>query len=375
MVQPELISKKLAEEPIKIPKNPFWGVFKRFGRDEFIAMLINVIGTAIIAFFTTIPLILSLAGPIIEKFGFFPANFWEAKNIYKTTPKEQRKSIFHYFKIALKNSTTSLTEDILIHDPLYILFMFTGLIIYPTMPVWILAFASFVIAVILVVVLEVAHTEIKYLAFKRKLKKAGFKKESYYETRFFISVEENQKQLLKKVSKTFNLIEKGTLNYHDKYFENNLPEFSGRTSKVRLRNRKRFNKQGYMKSIQIIYTKATEVSYKKIEQYRYFPIKKEKFYYITKGKMPKDISEINNSKIRKILKYSNKFDSKKIEFERVFVRNEELLITVDKILKGEKYYLVEVKTRKDTKSLIEAMRYIMKEFPVVQTTKGKSEMN
>ena len=146
--QIELISKKLAEEPIKIPQNPFWEVFRRFGRDEAIAMIINVIGTLIISFFTAIPILLSVAGPVIEKIGFFPANFIEARKIYKTTPKNQRKHLFHYIKKAMKRSFTSLTEDILVHDPLYIFFMFFGIIIYPVIPVWILAVISFILAVI-----------------------------------------------------------------------------------------------------------------------------------------------------------------------------------------------------------------------------------
>jgi len=62
------------DAPIMLPGSPFWSVFRRFGRDELIAMIINVIGTAIVNFFIAIPLILSIAGPILEKIGFFPAH-------------------------------------------------------------------------------------------------------------------------------------------------------------------------------------------------------------------------------------------------------------------------------------------------------------
>jgi len=63
----KLISKRLSEEPIKIPKNPFWVVFRRFGTDEFVAGVVNVLSTIIVALFTTSPIILSFAGPVLEK--------------------------------------------------------------------------------------------------------------------------------------------------------------------------------------------------------------------------------------------------------------------------------------------------------------------
>ena len=107
--------KEIAEEPIKIPENPFWQVFKRFGKDELIAMFVNVISTVVVSFFSVAPLVLSFAGPVLEKFGFFPANFLEARKIYKTTPERKRKKLSHYSKRAFKRSLTSLIEDILVH--------------------------------------------------------------------------------------------------------------------------------------------------------------------------------------------------------------------------------------------------------------------
>ena len=384
----EFIPKELAEQPISIPRNPFWDVCRRFGRDEIIAMLVNVIGTAIISIFVSVPIILSIAGPVIEKIGFFPANFWEARKIYRTTPKKQRKSMFHYFKGAMKRSLTSLTEDILVHDPLYILFMFTGLLLFPSIPAWLLAAVSFTIAVVLVTVLEVGARELQYLKFKLRLGKAGFEPEHYFETRFLISAKETPAELMKKLMKTFNLKQGRILQYEDTYFENNLPEYSGRIPKVRLRKRTFDSKgrwikglrqvyevkKGAVKTLQIIYTRASEQQKGKREQYRYFPIRKEKFYSFINQKMPTDISQVENKKAKKILKFSENKPLKKVHFERAFIRNKELLISVDKMIKGSRFYILEIKVRKDIKLLIEAMRYVMREFPVVQTTKGKSEI-
>jgi len=375
MKEKQLISKELAESPIKIPENPFWEVFRRFGRDELIAMIINVIGTAIISFFTAIPILLSITGPIIEKIGFFPANFWEARKIYKTTPKKQRKHLTHYMKKAVKQGLTSLTEDVLVHDPLYILFMFIGLVAYSSIPVWILAAISFVIAVIIVAGLEVAAREIQYKLFKRKMKKAGFELESFYETRFFISSKENSQKLLQKLIKDFRIKPlDNTLEYHDEYFENNLGVYSGRTPKVRIRKRAKNSGKGLMKTVQIVYTRASEKQTSKREQYRYFPIKKEKFYYVLDQKIPKTINEIENSKVRSILKSCRKSIPKKVSFKRTFASNKSILFSIDKPSKGADYYVLEIKSWK-SKDLLEAMRYVMKEFPVIQTTRHKSDMN
>ena len=73
-----------------------------FGRDEFIALWINVTGTAVVSGFATNPFILSLAGPIIEKLGFFVAYLREAWIIYTTTLRDKRGNILSYILEAFK---------------------------------------------------------------------------------------------------------------------------------------------------------------------------------------------------------------------------------------------------------------------------------
>src|SRR3989338_10901706 len=112
------LEKRLAQEPIHVPGNPYVEVFQRFGRDEAIAGILNIAGTAGISLLTQSPVILSLAGPLIEKLGFFPAHFKEAWDVYRTTPEENREPLANYIKRALNGGSTSLLEDVLIHDPL-----------------------------------------------------------------------------------------------------------------------------------------------------------------------------------------------------------------------------------------------------------------
>ena len=374
----DLIPKKLADAPIKVPGSPFWNVFKRFGRDESIAMFINVIGTAIISIFFSAAWILSLAGPVIEKIGFFPAHFKEALDIYKTTPKEKRKGINFYFKKAMKNGSVSLLEDILVHDPIYILLMFLGLSVYAGTPPWLLSAASFIIAVFAVSGLEVGATELRYKKYKRKLKKLGFDYERYYESRFFISKEKKPKEVVESLMKKFELTILKKRNYHDLYLDNNLKHFSGRSPRLRLRKRTHENKeefypgnQEWMQTLQVVYTRAGERSRGILDQHRYFPICKEKLYYFLEGNMPKSFNEIKSSNAKKTLK--SKEILREINFQRISANNDHLLISVDNINENSSYYVLELKVYQDVKLLMKAMRFVMREFPVVQTTHSKSD--
>jgi len=103
---------KIKNGSIVLPENPFWEVFKRFGRDEVIALVINVLATALTAFLLkvfgtsteTTVLILALAGPVIEKIGFYPGHVWEARKEFRATPKKHRQPLKFYTKKPLKGA-------------------------------------------------------------------------------------------------------------------------------------------------------------------------------------------------------------------------------------------------------------------------------
>ena len=386
------LEKELAKMPIKIPGSPFWEVFKRFGRDEAISLVINVLGTAGAEFIVnkdilnilagplsrrTRDVILSTTGPVVEKVGFFPAHFKDAYETYRTTPIEQRDGLTTYFKRAVKGGAKSLAEDVLIHDPLYVGLMYAGLQIYPDTPAWMLSLTSFVAAVLAVSGLEVLTTELLYKNYKKNLKKAGFGIESYLESRFYISAEKNPEDVLEAIDKEFELgtIKKGM--YHDRYFETQLPIYSGRTPKLRLRKREREDSKGWMQTAQIVYTRARELTEKEASQHRYFPIKKDKIYFVINEEMPETIDGIKDKKARRILKRAQHGDDFwDLEFERTVAFNpKSMLVSTDKVRNRQKsFYVVEIKTYDDLKMLKEAMRYVMLEFPVIQTTHGKLDM-
>ncbi len=374
----DLLPKEVSETPIHVPENPFWDVFKRFGRDEAIAMVINIIGTAIVGLFATVPIVLALTGPIVEKIGFFPAHFKEALDVYRTTPKKKRASFKSYFAKAFRGGFKSLTEDILIHDPIYAVLMLLGIAIYPQTPVWILAAVSFIIAVFAVSGLEVGFNELRYLLFKKKLKKIGFGFESYYESRFFISAKKKPEDVLDQISRRFNISRfSRPLMYNDIYYDSKIPIFSGRSPKLRLRQRCSRDRNGWMQTAQIVFTRASEITQTEMSQHRFFPIKKEKLFFVLDQKMPTNLDDIKDKKAKKLLKslIHKKTRSPRIRFEREIANDPKLLVSVDFINAKRPYYLLELKTYKNTKLLKEAMRYVMTEFPVVQTTHSKIEMN
>jgi len=373
-----LLEKKLADAPIKLPKSPFLEVCQRFGLDEALAMFINVIGTGIISLFSASPILLSFAGPVIEKIGFFPLHFKQAYDLYRTTPEKRRHKLSKYFARALKSSSKSLIQDILIHDPIYIILMFTGLKLYPLTPPWLLALGSFLIAVVIVALLEVGYTEISYKLFKKRLKTKGFGIEFYYESRFYIDTNVDPKLIINELAKEFNLNTIKLLKYNDKYYENKLNTFNGRTATLRLRHRE-LNKGKEIKTAQIIYTRSSEIAKKELMQYKYFPQRKEKIYFFLKQKMPKDIDKIKDKNIKKIMKkFAETKNTWQVKFNRYVAYDPEtLLISMDHVIYADNkpdFYVLEIKTYKDIRLLKKAMRYIMKHFPVIQTTHGKLDL-
>lgn len=367
----------LLKHPIRVPANPFWDVFKRFGRDEMIAMALNVAGTVLFTWLVSIVeidialrgLILSFAGPVVEKFGFFPGHFKDALELYRTTSPEKREKLSKYYMDAVKNGSVSLMEDILVHDPLYVILMYLGMTVYPETPPWLLAIVSFVVALFGVAAGEVAVNEIRYLLKQLRLKRLGFEKEKYYECRFFISAERKPVEVLERMSEKFGLTvkEKGT--YEDRYFKTRgLPGYSGRDVKFRLRHRVVGDKE--VRTAQVVYKRTAEMARSELSQFRFFPQKKHKYYFVHQT------PEILDDTVRDYVLSIVRGDAKTIRFKRTIARDypNGLFVSIDDVSAGRPFFLVELKVYKDLRLLKRGMRFIMREFPVIQTTYGKEEI-
>ncbi len=374
------------DKPIKVPSNPFWDVFKRFGRDEFISMLINVAGTAAAETLmrgslgrtlgkTARDWILAWTGPVVEKLGFFPGHMKDAHDVYKRTPEKERKKIGYYFKRTFKGGMTSLIEDILVHDPIYAVLMLLGLHVYTETPAWILSTTSFILAVLAVSGLEVGIHEARYWSLKSRLYKMGFGKESYYESRFLIRANRNPDKVVNRVVKEFGLPKPQAIEYFDKYFNNSMSSYSNRTPKLRLRKRS-LPDGGWSQSAQITFTRATEMSQEKHDQFRYFPVRKDKLYFMLDQKMPSELKEIRDPQVKRFLERTLKGEeSKEVHFTRlVSYAPSAFLISADRIQGNRPFFVVEIKTYRNIRLLKEVMRFVMREFPVVQTTHGKLDL-
>jgi len=371
---------------ICLPGSPFWNVFRRFGRDEMSALAVSIVATILVSFYTKSAILLALAGPVIEKIGFFFPHFYEAWKNYKTQSLPKQKPAIIYFKKALENGAVSLLEDVLVHDPVYVL-LFLSLSFYSGIPVWLMTSFSFLVAVIIVAWLEVGFTELRYRYFRRQILKSGFGIDSYREARFLIQSTVDSQKVISKLQSGLGLKIVEKINYHDRYFENNLSNFSGRAPVVRLRNRTlsaRVNKltkdltkmlsTGDMQTVQVIYTRPQEEVITKLDQFRFFPVRKDKFFwFIDEQKMPDTISKLPED-IQKLIKAGEQY--KEIFFKRVILldKTDTLYVAIDLPNDNRPYCVIELKIRKNPDLFLKAMRFVMTEFSVQHTTRSKSEL-
>lgn len=375
-----LDSKKLAEQPIKLPDHPYIASLKDFGGDELLAGGVDILSTTLVAKLANASWrnnVLPFVGPVVEKGIFYLRHLHEASKIYSTTPTANRQPFSFYFKNALRDGSDNLVKDLLFHDPLYIGFMALGLHQLPEVPPFMLSAASYTSAVLLVAGIDVLKDEIEHKTKKRQLKKLGFDGEEYYESRFHVAMEKNQQDLIDQFMKEFGITEISRSVYHDTYMQHVLRPTGGRNAKVRIRSRNRRktevdnniwgNNPDKVNSLQVIYTKARE-DHHGLDQVRYFPVRKEKLYRLLSGN---GAEEYLVGKLR--APNPNYFD---ITFERLMGRQRELAVCTDIINADRPYYIIELKVYRDTKLLEQAMRYLMVECPIVavQTNHGKSDL-
>lgn len=392
------LEQQLAQQPIVLPQSPFWEVFQRFGRDEVIAMMINVAGTGGLELLLgkgileklTGPLshgaregLLAVVGPVIEKSGFFPTHFRAAWEQYRTTPQEKRRPFRKYFTGAVRGGTKSLVEDLLIHDPLYVGLVYAGMQVHPETPVWLLSLVSFAASVVAVAGIEVGVNELRYSGYQRKLRNVGFRKEAYLQSRFLVHEGKAQDDALDAVREQFDLPPIISGEYHDRYFPNQLRKYSGRTPRVRLR-RRTGEQGGWRQSAQIAYSRAVEQVDRKWgqrtpDQFRYFLKSVDKLYFPLGDEEISSIAEIPDAGAREVLQHG--VDSRTphdLHFTRkASYHPEKLLVAADVLHNGRTrpFYVLELKAYRSSAPLLkQAMQFVMREFPVMQITHGKEDL-
>lgn len=79
--------------------------------------------------------------------------------------------------------------------------------------------------------------------------------------------------------------------------------------------------------------------------------------------------------MRAFLENIRKKDSyTEVRFRRKLAHNKDLLASVDQVVGDRPCWLLELKTHRNIRLLMKAMRFIMMEFPVMQTTHSKQEL-
>ena len=365
----------LGKNPIHIPLNPFIDTGIRFGRDEIFAMILNISATTISNYilrkhFPSIDPILinSIIGPILEKFGLLS---WYFKDIFKKD--SSGRNFKTKIKQSFKESLPTLIEDILLHDPIYSGMMYLGQTKYSNTPVWLLSFSVFVVSVSIVTILEVLLEHIRYILFKRYCFSKGFKEEKYFESRFYISSDINLDNFLDDVSKRFNLNPTSEILYEDRYFCTKEKTFLRKNIYIRSRHRKRRGRD--FNTFQIVFTRPQKLRSSYMHSsYNYFPSQKTKLYFELDFELENLI--LLPKKVRETVERFNDLKKPKyIRFQRAYAHDDELLISIDLCeVKDSSFRIVEVKVYNDLKRLEEAMKYILANYQVEQTTFGKHSL-
>jgi|GEM_PF-1033120 len=378
------LERRIALDPIHLPANPYWEVIRDFGSDELVSLALTVAGTVamtdLIDSNTLVltpaqrNLALSFIGPIAEKFGFLPRPFMKAWRVYRTMPSEHRDSLGYYMGKAARECSRNLAWDILVQDLLlYVPAMHTVLKKYPDTTPWLLSVGIILAATAAVSVLQVAVTEGTYAKYKHQLTRAGFEFEPLVDANFFVSCECDPKELIEDMAKRFGLSDLREIDYQDRYFRSSLPQYSGRVPSLRLRRRGNYFGDRILHSAEVVYTKPREVHNHPADQYRYFMTRKDKLKFYFTHDIPDSMEGIQDAAAREMLTRAQKGNEfTDVSFRRTAVRDERLLVSVDHVVDCERpFYLVELKTHKHVDLLREAMRYLMLEFPVVETTQDK----
>jgi hypothetical protein len=384
-----LADKKIVEQPILLPENPFITSLKDFGLDELLCAGVDLIATGLTGLAIQGPArlaVLPLIGPVLEKGIFFARHARNANRTYKTTPEQVRQTKSFYFKQGIKHGSVNLFKDLTIHDPIYSLGVFAGLQYLPDVPPLVLSLTSYVIGILTVAGIDVVNGERKFKKLKKSLAQQGFSYEKYWESRFLIRADKDPEEVMEKLSEEFGLTLRGSSKFQDIYLQNTLPDFNGRTGKLRLRSRGRREHEKEnakwgpdaeaIHTLQVVYSRARENG-NKHEQFNYFPVEKTKMccFLPSRTKTLEEIPEqVTRDFARKLSAPEPHYGE--VVFERNLTNSEELAVCTDKVRAEKPCYLLELKVFDNLNLLQQAMRYVMLECPIValQTTRGKGDI-
>jgi hypothetical protein len=354
------------EDLIFVPMNQLVKEAKDLWWAEAVAFFYNVLWTAFVNTFTKDTLTLSLAWPVIEKIWFVVREY--AKAVIER--KKTWKPISQWFKENVSNGLKNLVADIVVHDSIYTSIMAYG-ISNNMFDAWILSIISFFIALGPAIIMKYSGNELSYHIQKNLTKLNWFQREKYYEARFIFNNHHKPLSIFEEAWNKFWLWNYDMNTYNDKYFDHSVLDFSDRKWTVKHRTITDFVTWDTVSNLEIAHTLAKKDYLSKNGVYN--------FFYSSKEKWKKDLKWNDIETILKRFPYRAiiKNPSKEVSFEREILFDNEVRITLDKIIaptNDEIKSVIEVKAYKDTKQLMELMQFIMSKWNIRLTTQWKKDL-
>jgi hypothetical protein len=360
-------------KPLHLPDHRLKASSKEFGVDSLIAGGVNGVWTYLTE---QLPLealsmaqknlLLSVAWPVFEKFGFFPRHILLAVQHWKGSLPAERKSFINYAKQVLKWGGVSMIKDATLHDPLHGALTYTWLQHdWGNLPPSVISFFSFLIALWGVLLIELWYDETKYIYFKHLLEQATFHLESYHEARLIMTKSINTAEVFDLLGEHATFDALSMREYNDTYYPTKRELYGGRYVDLRIRERICMDQQDIPteRSTQIVFTKPKKEVTKDLDQYNYFTIKKDKRF--RKGH---DIQGLDQY-------IQPTGELRHVTFHRAIARDTAwLLAAVDRMTTWE--CLIELKVHPGKQHiLIQAVRDLQDTFGgLQQVTRGKQRL-
>lgn len=270
----------------------------------------------------------------------------------------------------MANGLHNLLIDIGIHDTIYTSLMAYG-VSHHIFDAWILSIISFFVALPPAILVKYAGNELLHHLQKNYTKLHGFHREKYYEARFIVNQYHNPGVILQETAERFDLTGHDQNRYYDRYFNHRMPSFSDRNGTIKLREITSLATDTTIQNLEIAHTLSTKKSLHKNSI--------QNFFYSSKEKGKKDLTDMDFDLLSHKYPYRGiiKSPGKEVVFDREAYYDKELRITLDHIIQPTHDQLrsvIELKVYKDTKYLMEAMKYIMSKGKVSLTTYGKNDL-
>ncbi len=258
---------------IQLPPKVFRELLQEFGRDEMVALVVNMVATSVASTLQVGELLLAASGPIVEKAGLFLYPTIRQYLTQKNLPPKERSKLLQTVNKIWKEGSATLARDLLLHDPIYTILLLMEMQKLPDIPVALLSAIAFTISILLTVTTEIGGRELFHHLQLKQLEKQGFVLEQLYESRVMLLMDSSQaQQVLEEIQTQFGFNQIIEANYLDTYYDEKSGQ-NGRKYKLRHRVRSEQTSEGEAyesTSLQAVFEKLTK------NKQGFFPTSKDK---------------------------------------------------------------------------------------------------